>query len=217
MMVKLTARQRSQLPTCYYEGYLEKRSFRDKYVEKVDLRGFVSITDDSSQDRNLDAARLCLQLKDGNIRFTAPNAEARELWKGYIRSVAELSVPASINLLPGQIHMLKETVEKEKTRMLDVAPPALGAAAPDDLHGGRPACFHKVSRLGAELLLEREAERGNLLLRPGSKGDSYAVTTRQDLEGLSKSTGHFTGHFTDLRADLRADACIDFRRQRLPE
>lgn len=207
MMVKLTARQRSQLPTCYYEGYLEKRSFRDKtslklwtclcgntlfffnekrdtdYVEKVDLRGFVSITDDSSQDRNLDAARLCLQLKDGNIRFTAPNAEARELWKGYIRSVAELCVPASVNLLPGQIHMLKETVEKEKMRMLDVAPPALGSAAPDGLQGGRPACFHNVSRLGAELLLEREAERGNLLLRPGSNGNSYAVTTRQDLEG----------------------------------
>ncbi|XP_075943406.1 signal-transducing adaptor protein 1-like [Anarhichas minor] len=194
-MEKLTARQRSQLPTCYYEGYLEKRSFRDKtsrklwtclcgntlfffnemkdadYIDKVDLRGLVSITDDNSQDRNLDAARLNLQLKDENIRFTAPNAEARELWKGFIRSVAELSVPASLNLLPGQIHMLKETVETEKARINT------------SLKGDMPACFHRVTRLEAALVLEREAERGNLLLRPGSIENTFAVTTRQDIEG----------------------------------
>lgn len=45
------------------------------------------------------------------------------------------------------------------------------------------SCYHSVSRLEAELLLEREAKRGNLLLRPGSNGNSFAVTTRQDLEG----------------------------------
>ncbi|XP_068558575.1 signal-transducing adaptor protein 1-like isoform X2 [Cebidichthys violaceus] len=199
MMVKLTARQRSQLPTCYYEGYLEKRSFRDKtsrkmwtclcgntlfffnekkdtdYIDKVDLKELVSITDDNSQDRNLDAARINLQLKDENIRLTAPNAEARELWKGFIRSVAELSVPASLNLLPGQIHMLKETVETEKAR--------INTSAHNSLKGDMPACFHGVNRLEAALLLEREAKRGNLLLRPGSIENTFAVTTRQDIEG----------------------------------
>ncbi|XP_042370712.1 signal-transducing adaptor protein 1-like, partial [Plectropomus leopardus] len=103
--------------------------FNDKrdpnYIEKVDLTELVSITDDSSQDRNLDAARLNLQMKDVNIKFTAPNAEARELWKGYIRAVAELSVPSSLNLLPGQIHMLKEAVEKEKERKQNLSPPAV--------------------------------------------------------------------------------------------
>ncbi|XP_033476933.1 signal-transducing adaptor protein 1-like [Epinephelus lanceolatus] len=212
MMAKRAARQRNQLPNCYYEGYLEKRSFKDKtsrklwtclcgnslfffndkrdadYIEKVDLTGLVSITDDSSQDRNLDAARLNLQMKDINIKFTAPNAEARELWKGYIHAVAELSVPSSLNLLPGQIHMLKEAVEKEKERMKSLPPPPPPAAVTNSnayisLKADMPACYHSVSRLEAELLLEREAKRGNLLLRPGSNGNSFAVTTRQDLEG----------------------------------
>ncbi|KAF0042320.1 hypothetical protein F2P81_005852 [Scophthalmus maximus] len=146
-MARRTGRQRSQLPTCYYEGYLEKRSFKDKtsrklwtclcgnmlfffnekrdadYIEKVDLRGMISVTDDSSLDRNLDAARIILKMQDGNIKFTAPNTEARELWKGYILSVSELSVPPSLNLLPGQFHMLQEAVDKETERLKHVDPP----------------------------------------------------------------------------------------------
>ncbi|XP_035798326.1 signal-transducing adaptor protein 1-like isoform X2 [Amphiprion ocellaris] len=212
-MAKRTGRLKNQLPTCYYEGYLEKRSFKDKtsrklwtslcgntlfffndkrdsdYVEKMDLRGLISITDDSSQDRNLDAARLNVQMKDGNIKFTAPNAEARELWKGYINSVAKLSVPTSLNLLPGQIHMLKEAVENELERQKSAPlppppPPAAASCSPYIIpQTDMPACYHAVSRLEAELLLEREAKRGNLLLRPGSSGNSFAVSTRQDHDG----------------------------------
>ncbi|KAK1897242.1 Signal-transducing adaptor protein 2 [Dissostichus eleginoides] len=206
MMARRTARERSQLPTCYYEGYLEKRSFKDKtsrklwaclcgntlfffnekrdsdYIEKVELSGMISITDDGSQDRNLDAARLNLQMKDRNIKFTAPNAEARELWKGFIRSVAELSVPSSLNLLPGQILMLKDAVEKEKERIKLVAA-AINSSTYITLQEVMPACYHAVSRLEAELLLERESKRGNVLLRPGRNVNSFAVTTRQDLEG----------------------------------
>ncbi|XP_051232439.1 signal-transducing adaptor protein 1 isoform X1 [Dicentrarchus labrax] len=209
-MAMRAARERNQLPTCYYEGYLEKRSFKDKtsrklwtclcgntlfffnekrdtdYIEKLDLSGFISITDDSSQDRNLDAARFNLQMKDGNIKFTVPNAEARELWKGFIQSVAELSIPSIANLLPGQIRMLKEAIEKEKERIQTpgVPPPVPTNSSPYiRLQSEMPACYHNVSRLEAELLLEREAKKGNLLLRPGSGGNSFAVTTRQDLDG----------------------------------
>lgn len=211
-MAKRTARLKNQLPTCYYEGYLEKRSFKDKtsrkmwtclcgntlfffndkrdsdYIEKMDLSELISISDDSSQDRNLDAARLNVQMKDGNIKFTAPNAEARELWKGYINSVAKLAVPTSLNLLPGQIHMLKEAVENEKERIKSVPPPpppppAASVSPYVTFQPDMPACYHAVSRLEGELLLEREAKRGNLLLRPGSSGNSFAVTTRQDHDG----------------------------------
>ncbi|KAA8590038.1 hypothetical protein FQN60_013403 [Etheostoma spectabile] len=207
-MALRTARQRSQLPSCYYEGYLEKRSFKDKasrklwtslcgntlfffndmrdtdYIEKVDLSGFISVTDDGSQDCNLDAARFILQIKDINFKFTASSAETRELWKGYIQSVAELSVPSSLNLLPGQIHRLKEAVEKEKERKIDVSQPAvLNNCAYISVQADMPPCYHRVSRLEAELLLVKEAKRGNLLLRPGSNGTSFAVSTRQDLEG----------------------------------
>lgn len=209
-MARRAARQRNQLPPCYYEGFLEKRSFKDKtsrklwtclcgntlfffndkkdsdYIETIDLRNLVSITDDSSQDRNLEAARLNLQLKDGNIKFTVPSAEARELWKGFINSVCELSVPSSLNLLPGQIHMLKEAVEQEKER-LKAAPPCTAAASGCSpyvsLEADMPGCYHNVSRYEAELLLEKEAEKGNLLLRPGRSGSSFAITTRQDLDG----------------------------------
>ncbi|XP_056234509.1 signal-transducing adaptor protein 2-like [Seriola aureovittata] len=205
-MAKQPARQRSQLPNCYYEGYLEKRSFKDKtsrklwtclcgnmlfffnekrdtnYIEKLDLSGLISVTDDSSQDRKLHAARLILKMKDGNVKFTIPNTEARELWKGYILSVTELSVPSSLNLLPGQIHMLKEAVEKEKERLKNVPPPADTSSHYISLQADMPACYHVVSRLEAELLLEKEAKRGNLLLRPRNDG-TFAVTTRQDHEG----------------------------------
>lgn len=41
-----------------------------QYIEKLDLSGFISITDDGSYDRNLGAARLNFQMKDENIKFT---------------------------------------------------------------------------------------------------------------------------------------------------
>ncbi|KAG7233961.1 hypothetical protein INR49_028675, partial [Caranx melampygus] len=204
-MATRPARLRSQLPSCYYEGYLEKRSFRDKtsrklwaclcgdalffyndkrdtnYIEKLDLKGLMSVTDDSSQDRNLDAARLTLTMKDGNIKFTIPTAEARELWKGFILSVWELSVPSSLNLLPGQIHMLREAVEKEKERKKNLTTPDDDSNPYVTLKADMPHCYHKVSRLEAELLLEKEAKRGNLILRPSN--GNFAITTRQDLDG----------------------------------
>ncbi|CAL1592844.1 unnamed protein product [Knipowitschia caucasica] len=208
-MAKRTGRLRHQLPHCYYEGYLEKRSFKDKtsqrlwtclcgnslfffndkrdsdYIEKVELSDFVSLTDDCSLDRNLDAAKMSLQLKQENINITAPNAEARELWKGFIQSIAQLSVPSSLNLLPGQIHILKEAVDKEKMRLEN----ATSAAVATDCNSSPyvspladlPVCYYKVNRLEAELLLEKELLRGNLLLRPSGNA-AFAVTTRQVLE-----------------------------------
>ncbi|XP_063323772.1 signal-transducing adaptor protein 2-like [Pelmatolapia mariae] len=206
-MAKRTRRPRDQLPNCYYEGYMEKRSFNDEtsrklwtalcgntlfffndkkdcdYIEKLDLSGFISVTDETRQDRNLDAARFNLRLKGGNIKFTVPNAEVREFWKGYIQAVAELAVPTSLNLLPGQIRMLIEAVQKEKERKQN-SPPSTETSSPSyvTLQADMPACYHNVSRLEAELLLEREVKRGNLLLRPGSDGSSFAVSTRQDLD-----------------------------------
>ncbi|XP_034506202.1 signal-transducing adaptor protein 2, partial [Ailuropoda melanoleuca] len=49
-----------------------------------------------------------------------------------------------------------------------------------------PSCFLKVSRLEAQLLLERYPDCGNLLLRPsGDGGDDVSVTTRQTFNGTS--------------------------------
>ncbi|XP_068599495.1 signal-transducing adaptor protein 1-like [Brachionichthys hirsutus] len=199
-MASRATRQKNQLPPCYYEGFLEKRSFKDKtsrklwtclcgntlfffndkkdtnYVEKLDLAECISITDDNSPDRYLDAARITLQMKDRNINFTAPSTEARELWKGFIHSVTKLSVPSSLNLLPGQVHVLKEAVDSEKERMKKSSPYV-------SLLADMPACYHSVSRLEAELLLEREANRGNMLLRPGKGGQYFSITAREELNG----------------------------------
>ncbi|KAL4608117.1 signal-transducing adaptor protein 1-like [Arapaima gigas] len=203
-------RTRAQLPPCYYEGYLEKRTSRDTvsqrlwtclcgnalffynstkdttYTEKLDLSSFVSLTDDDTRDKNLEAARLTLRLKDREVKLTAPSLEARELWKGFICSVVELCVPSSLNLLPGQIYMLKEVVERERERRRRKPPPTHPAPAVPlylPLVGEIPPCFQPVSRTEAEVLLERHPDCGNLLLRPGRDGSSLAVTTRQDLHG----------------------------------
>lgn len=42
----------------------------------------------------------------------------------------QLSVPSSLNLLPGQIHMLKEAIEQEKVRMQSLPPPAVPSSQP---------------------------------------------------------------------------------------
>ncbi|KTF82340.1 hypothetical protein cypCar_00026583 [Cyprinus carpio] len=185
---------RAQLPPCYYEGYLEKRGAKEKvarrlwtclcgntlyffnttkdtsYVEKLDLSGFVSLIDDPSRDRNLEAARLNLRMKDGEIKLTvsirclsAPNLEARELWKGFLYSVVDVS------LCP----YIKGQNASEKARAFCYC----------TLKTGQVLCFRPVSRTEAEVLLERHPDCGNMLLRPGRDGSSLAVTTRQDLNG----------------------------------
>ncbi|KAM6921142.1 signal-transducing adaptor protein 1-like [Xenentodon cancila] len=204
-MAKRGGRKKNQLPECYYEGYLEKMPLKEKmpqklwaclcgntlfffnnkrdndYIEKLDLKGFISVRNDTSPDCNLDAAKFIIQMETSNVKLTALSTESRELWKGFIQCVAELSVPSSLNLLPGQIHMLTVAVNKEKDRMTQV-PSAIGCS--DDLcpQPEMPTCFYPVSRSEAQSLLEREAKRGNMLLRPGRDGTCFAVTTRQELD-----------------------------------
>uniref|UniRef100_A0A673H426 Signal-transducing adaptor protein 1-like n=1 Tax=Sinocyclocheilus rhinocerous TaxID=307959 RepID=A0A673H426_9TELE len=202
-------RVRSQLPSCYYDGFLEKKSIKDKmghklwtslcgnslffynstkdsvYIEKLELSDLVSVSDDCCRHRNLDAARFTLHMKNEDIKMIAPSLEARELWKGFMLSVSKLSVPSSLNLLPGQIHMMKEIIEKEKIRqrlLSSLPPPSCSdncVTVPSDM----PSCYHNVTRVEAEYLLERNANRGSLLLRPGHDGASFALTTRQDING----------------------------------
>ncbi|XP_037594362.1 signal-transducing adaptor protein 2 isoform X3 [Cebus imitator] len=86
------------------------------------------------------------------------------MWKGFILTVVELRVPSNLTLLPGHLYMMAEVLAKEEARR------ALET----------PSCFLKVSRLEAQLLLERYPECGNLLLRPSGDGaDGASVTTRQ--------------------------------------
>ncbi|XP_015096625.1 signal-transducing adaptor protein 2 isoform X1 [Vicugna pacos] len=180
-------------PSHYYESFLEKKGPRDRdykkfwaglqgltlyfynsnrdsqYVEKLDLGVFVKLRDEapwgSSQDPG---THFCLVLRNQEIKFKVESLESREMWKGFIMTVVELRVPFNLTLLPGHLYMMTEALAKEEARR------ALEM----------PSCFLQVSRLEAQLLLERYPECGNLLLRPSGDGSGgVSVTTRQALNG----------------------------------
>ncbi|XP_044899908.1 signal-transducing adaptor protein 2 isoform X2 [Felis catus] len=142
-----------------------------QHVEKLDLTALVKLTDDppwgSSRDPGI---HFSLVLRNQEIKFKVESLESREMWKGFILTVVELRIPSNLTLLPGHLYMMAEALAKEEARRaLEV-----------------PSCFLKVSRLEAQLLLERYPECGNLLLRPSGDGTGgVSVTTRQTLNGSS--------------------------------
>ncbi|XP_039103581.1 signal-transducing adaptor protein 2 isoform X2 [Hyaena hyaena] len=185
---------KAALPSHYYESFLEKKgpcdrdykkfwaglqgctlyfynSNRDsQHVEKLDLAAFVKLTDETPWGGSRDpGTHFSLVLRNQEIKFKVESLESREMWKGFILTVVELRVPSNLTLLPGHLYMMAEALAKEEARRaLEV-----------------PSCFLKVSRLEAQLLLERYPECGNLLLRPSGDGTGgVSVTTRQTLNGI---------------------------------
>ncbi|KAM6219316.1 signal-transducing adaptor protein 2 [Rhynchocyon petersi] len=181
---------KSALPSHYHESFLEKKGPQDRdyrkfwaglqgltlyfynsnrdfqHVEKVDLGGFVKFTDEAPSGNT--GIHFSLVLRNQEIKFRVDSLESREMWKGFILTVVELRVPSNLTLLPGHLYMMAEARDKEETRRA----------------AEKPSCFLKVSRLEAQLLLERYPECGNLLLRPGGGGTGgVSVTTRQMLNG----------------------------------
>ncbi|XP_036315822.1 signal-transducing adaptor protein 2 isoform X1 [Pipistrellus kuhlii] len=173
------------LPSHYHESFLEKKGPRDRdyrkfwaglrgltvyfynsnrdsqHVEKIDLGASVKVTDGPGVHFNL-------FVRDQEIKFKVESLESREMWKGFILTVVELRVPSNLTLLPGHLYMMAEALAKEEARRAQEM----------------PSCFLKVSRLEAQLLLERYPECGNLLLRPcGDGADGVSVSTRQTLGG----------------------------------
>ncbi|XP_039322978.1 signal-transducing adaptor protein 2 isoform X2 [Saimiri boliviensis] len=177
------------LPSHYYESFLEKKAPCDRdykkfwaglqgltiyfynsnrdfqHVEKLNLGAFEKLTDEIPWGSSRDpGTHFCLVLRNQEIKFKVETLECREMWKGFILTVVELRVPSNLTLLPGHLYMMAEVLAKEEARR------ALET----------PSCFLKVSRLEAQLLLERYPECGNLLLRPSGDGaDGVSVTTRQ--------------------------------------
>ncbi|XP_061044862.1 signal-transducing adaptor protein 2 isoform X2 [Eubalaena glacialis] len=184
---------KSSLPSHYHESFLEKKGPRDRdykkfwaglqgltlyfynsnrdsqYMEKLDLGVFVKLTDEAPWGSSHDpGTHFCLVLRNQEIKFKVESLESREMWKGFILTVVELRVPSNLTLLPGHLYMMAEALAKEEARR------ALEM----------PSCFLKVSRLEAQLLLERHPECGNLLLRPSGDGaGGVSVSTLQTLNG----------------------------------
>ncbi|XP_045058489.1 signal-transducing adaptor protein 2 isoform X3 [Desmodus rotundus] len=195
------------LPSHYHESYLEKKGPRDQnykkfwaglqgltlyfynsnrdsqHVEKLDLGAFVKFTDESPRGSSGDPGiYFNLVLRNQEIKFKVESLESREMWKGFILTVVELRVPYNLTLLPGHLYMMAEVLTKEEMRRTLEMPSGQGLSSVSDATLAR--CFLKVSRLEAQLLLERYPECGNLLLRPSGDGtDGVSVTTRQTLNG----------------------------------
>ncbi|XP_037679970.1 signal-transducing adaptor protein 2 isoform X2 [Choloepus didactylus] len=177
------------LPSHYHESFLEKKGPHDRdykkfwaglqgltiyfynsnrdfqHVEKLDLGAFVKLTDEAPRGNT----HFTLVLRNQEIKFKVDSLESREMWKGFILTVVELRVPSNLTLLPGHRYMMAEALAREEARRTLET----------------PSCFLKVSRLEAQLLLERYPECGNLLLRPSGDGaGGVSVTTRQVLNGV---------------------------------
>lgn len=75
----------------------------------MDLAGFVSLKDDCSRDRNLEAARFILRMKDGETKLTVLSTDAHVCQKSVFSGVshsfnlpsgAEPGVPGAVERLP---------------------------------------------------------------------------------------------------------------------
>ncbi|XP_067414353.1 signal-transducing adaptor protein 2 isoform X2 [Emydura macquarii macquarii] len=200
-------KSKQSLPPHYYEGFLEKKGPQDKgykkfwtglrgltlyfyntsrdaqYVEKLDLDDFVSLTDArSGPGAGDDGLRLSLKLKGREVKLKAESLEAREMWKGFVLTVVEMKVPSNLTLLPGHIYMMSEVLSKEQERRAQLKQrPSESSLAHKAVEEEMPDCYFKVSRTEAQVLLEKNPDCGNMLLRPGGDGKSISVTTRQIL------------------------------------
>ncbi|KAJ6654486.1 hypothetical protein lerEdw1_006907 [Lerista edwardsae] len=170
-----------------------------QYVEKMDLSDFVSITNDIPPRKmamwSMEGVRATLKLKYQEVKLQMESLESREMWKGFILTMVEMKVPSALSLLPGHIYMLSEALEKEKVRRSkpelvdprDVPKTVVEHSFSPDQEENKafPDCFYKFSRTEAELLLEKNENCGNMLLRPGGDGKSISVTTRQKVNGTA--------------------------------
>lgn len=206
----------------YYSGYLLKKNTREKDFKKYfgELRGAVLfLYEDNTQDtytEMLDLEQLTSMQLDSPIKKPTPtvfsltthteeiqlkmdNLDTGEEWRGYILTIVEKEIPSTLQLLPGQMLLLKEALAQEMTRrnipgpnpplpprpsFLFTSPASPSSSAlhskPDQSSSKNlPLGFYNVSRQEAEKMLETNPEFGSIILRPSSRANCYGLTLRQ--------------------------------------
>uniref|UniRef100_A0A8C5MA66 Signal transducing adaptor family member 2 n=1 Tax=Leptobrachium leishanense TaxID=445787 RepID=A0A8C5MA66_9ANUR len=187
------SRTKNPVPGHYYEEYLHKKDSNDKVYKKLwvgllgntlcfysnhkelrcmdslSLDKFVSVKDSPSNSSS--DYLFSLTLSDREVQFKAESMESREMWRAYIITMAELSIPQSLTLLPGPLLALMEALDKENQRQSEFEKEQ------------KPSCFYNVSRVEAEDLLKKHPECGSLLLRPGTNPENVSVSTCQLIHG----------------------------------
>ncbi|XP_013049217.3 signal-transducing adaptor protein 1 [Anser cygnoides] len=157
------------------------------YSQKLDISALTSATNIYPNEN--DSSQFILTLSNEELEVKADNCEYGREWKGFILTVAKLSVPPDELLLPEQLRRMHEVLEKEKKRRItldDCSSASLNNESLPSKHDSStvtamPACFYAVSRKEATEMLEKNPSCGNLILRPGSDSKNYAITVRHGL------------------------------------
>ncbi|XP_067413456.1 signal-transducing adaptor protein 1 [Emydura macquarii macquarii] len=206
-------RQRITALPLYFEGFLSIRHaqyqdfkqywtelrgttlffYRDKktptYLEKLELMNLTSVANVYPDEKC--CAQFILRLTNEEVELKVEGHESGEEWKGFILTVTQLSVPACVSLLPGQVRRLHEVLEKEKKRRTETEQSPRASVSKEKSHSGdyintlntMPECFYAVSRPEAIEMLEKNPSWGNLILRPGRDSQNYSITIRQVTDG----------------------------------
>ncbi|OCU00114.1 signal-transducing adaptor protein 1 [Xenopus laevis] len=165
--------------------FLYTDKLQEKSIDNIDLQSLVSVTNGCPQQKQ--SAELILRLAKEEIYLKTETPEDIEEWKGFILTVVELSIPNYVSLLPGQILQLKETLEKEKVRRKNEqnTDASSSSAQIDETYedaSRMPECFQEVTRQEATNILNKMSEFGNLILRPGTNSNSFAVSIKEPLQ-----------------------------------
>ncbi|TNN81958.1 Signal-transducing adaptor protein 1 [Liparis tanakae] len=183
----------------YYSGHLLKKLPKEKAFNKYygELRGTtLFLYQDDTQDTYTEKVDL-EQLKSMELKFPyqkkAPTIFNLSLDKKELQLKKE--IPSKLKLLPGQMLLLQDVLDRERRRNTHrqcptlpprprFLPPASASLTTSEDELDRcapefPACFFSVSRQEAERMLEANPESGSIILRPSTLANNYALTLRQ--------------------------------------
>ncbi|KAM9849693.1 signal-transducing adaptor protein 1-like [Aulostomus maculatus] len=156
--------------------FLYKDDTQYTYIEKLELEHLKSMILLSPYQRKTPTIFTLVTTKS-EVQLKMDNPDSGEEWRGYILTMIKKKIPSKLQLLPGQMLLLKEALDQELMRTTPSAAPPRGTPDP-----GCPEmlpCFFNVTRQEAEQMLEANPEYGSIILRPSRLTNTYAVTLRQ--------------------------------------
>lgn len=188
--------------------FLYKNDTQDTYTEKLELEKLKSMELDAPFQKKTPAV-FTLTLQKEKVKLKMDNPDTGEEWRGFILTVVRKQIPGKLQLLPGQMMLLQEALDREKRRnppspsprpALPPRPSFLRSPSPPPPRSPLPSpsapqpsnrpvqssssstglsCFYNVTRQEAERMLGANPECGGIILRPATQPNNYALTLRQ--------------------------------------
>ncbi|XP_028315626.1 signal-transducing adaptor protein 1-like isoform X2 [Gouania willdenowi] len=168
----------------YYSGHLHKKQTKDKTFKKffTELRGstlfFYKNDQEDTYIEKLDLNQVKSMEKSSTHLTLSLDTDEVKL---------KHEIPSQLKLLPGQMLKLQEFLNQERRKNcpqprppLPPRPPFLqlgeGSSSTDQ---ELPECFYGVNRQEAVQMLQANPENGDIIIRPSTVGNDYALTLRQ--------------------------------------